>query len=259
MPACAVDAGARAPEKLLAPGACLRLGAVLALAALAIEALGRYTDADLLLADLLFDPIARRFPWRDAWLTATFGHGVLKTALVVLAAFFVTAAIADAFRPQAPLDRPYARLRLRVVAWSAVLVPLATSLLKQSSNAHCPWDLARYGGTQPYIRLFEALPPGALPGHCLPAGHASSALWLVSLAVLWLPGPGRGAWRAWSMALAPGLALGWMQQMRGAHFLTHTLWSAWIACAIVLALVMLLQASGGTGRRAPAGIRYRAR
>ncbi|WP_373887845.1 phosphatase PAP2 family protein [Massilia sp. BSC265] len=98
-----------------------------------------------------------------------------------------------------------------------------------------------------------------LPGHCLPAGHASSALWLVSLVVVWLPGPGRRAGRACCVALVPGLALGWMQQMRGAHFLTHTLWSAWIACAIVLALVMLLQASGGTVRRARAGTRCRAR
>jgi membrane-associated PAP2 superfamily phosphatase len=61
-----------------------------------------------------------------------------------------------------------------------------------------------------------------------------------------------------------------MQQMRGAHFLTHTLWSAWIACAIVLLLVVLLQArdarrvrsasvSGGTARRVPAGTRLRGR
>lgn len=227
--------------------------------ALLILALGRFTDLDLVLADILYDHATRAFPWREAWLTAIFGHQVLKALLTALATCFVLVAVVDVVRPQGMLDRPFARLRLRVVAWSAVLVPLATSLLKQSSNAHCPWDLARYGGSQPYVRLFEALPEGALPGHCLPAGHASSALWLASLAVLWLPGSSRKAWRTGCLALAPGLALGWMQQMRGAHFLTHTLWSAWIACAIVLLLVMLLQSSGGTGRRAPAGIRCRAR
>jgi membrane-associated PAP2 superfamily phosphatase len=112
---------------------------------------------------------------------------------------------------------------LRVIAWSAALVPLVISLLKQNSDAHCPWDLARYGGAQPYVRPFDTLPLHALPGHCLPAGHASSALWLISLAVLWLPGEERKAWRAAGTALALGLAVGWMQQMRGAHFLTHTL------------------------------------
>ncbi|WP_229408635.1 phosphatase PAP2 family protein [Massilia yuzhufengensis] len=230
----------------------------LGMAALLIFALGRHTDIDLLLADTMYDRAAGVFPWREAWLAATFNHRILKLALTVLAGCIIAAAIVDGFWPQAPFERPLARLRLRIVAWSAVLVPLATSLLKQSSDAHCPWDLARYGGVQPYTRLFEALPAGALPGHCLPAGHASSALWLVSLVVLWLPGQPGKAWRGAGAALAVGCAVGWMQQLRGAHFLTHTLWSAWIACAIVAALVLLLQPSGGTRLRVPAGTRRRA-
>ena len=253
MPACATKA------RLLDMRSCARLAAALAVAALLIYAIAECSDADLVLADWLYDRAAGVFPWREAWLTTTFGHVLLKSGLTVLAVILVAMAAIDALWPLALLDRAFSRLRLRVAACSAVLVPLATSLLKQASNAHCPWDLARYGGGEPYVRLFEALPAGTLPGHCLPAGHASSALWLVSLAVWWLPGPGLRAWRAACLALAPGLALGWMQQMRGAHFLTHTLWSAWIACAIVLALIVLLQASGGTGRRAPAGTRCRAR
>jgi membrane-associated PAP2 superfamily phosphatase len=260
MPASAIEgAEQQHTGALLEMRSCRRLGAVLVLVAPLIGALGQWTDVDLVLADWLYSRATASFPWRDAWLTATFGHEILKGGLALLAVCFVALAIADALRPQAPLERPLARLRLRVIACSAVLVPLATSLLKQASSAHCPWDLARYGGNEPYVRLFDALPAGVLPGHCMPAGHASSALWLVSLAVLWLPGPGRGAWRAACLALAPGLVLGWMQQMRGAHFLTHTLWSVWIACAIVLALVVVLQPSGGTVRRAPAGTRCRAR
>ena len=132
-------------------------------------------------------------------------------------------------------------MRLRIVALSAVLVPLVTSLLKSRSIAHCPWDLARYGGAEPYVRIFEALPLGASAGHCLPAGHASSALWLVSVLVFWLPGAPRKAMLAAVFSLAAGFAVGWMQQLRGAHFLTHTLWSMWIACAIVFALVLYAQ------------------
>lgn len=243
-----------------------RAAALLCLAALLVIALGRHTDIDLVLADALYDSAARVFPWRDAWLTAILGHQYLKTALTMLAALILGAALGVAALPQALPLGPLARLRLYVVAWSTVLVPLLISLLKQGSNAHCPWDLARYGGSQPYLRLFEALPPGAIPGHCLPAGHASSALWLVSLAVLWLPGEPRKAGRAAAAAIAFGMAVGWMQQMRGAHFLTHTLWSVWIACAIVLGIAMLLQAralarrqpSGGTRLRVPAGTRCRA-
>ena len=257
----------RGRETLLATASAIRLALLLALAALLIYALEARTDIDLRLADALYDRVTGAFPWREAWLTADFNHRIAKTTLTVCAGLLTALALGDAIWPQAAFDRPLARLRLRVIAWSAALVPIVTSLLKQSSNAHCPWDLARYGGKEPYLRLFEALPPGVLPGHCLPAGHASSALWLVSLVVLWLPGPGRKAWRVSSACLAPGLALGWMQQMRGAHFLSHSLWSAWIACAIVLGLVVALQAlglracrlNGGTARRVPAGTRLRGR
>jgi len=41
--------------------------------------------------------------------------------------------------------------------------------------------------------------------------------------------------------------VGWMQQLRGAHFLTHTLWSIWIAVLIVYLLYRIL---GSRKRRA---------
>lgn len=241
------------------------MAACLGLAALAIAALGHWTNLDLWLADLYYDRALGAFPWRESWLTVTFSHQIAKGVLTLLALVLIGAALFDAAWPQPLLDRPLARLRLRVLAWSAFLVPSVISLIKQGSDAYCPWDLARYGGSAPYVRLFDALPDGVLPGHCFPGGHASSALWLVALAVLWLPGGARKAWRAGAAGLGGGLLLGWMQQMRGAHFLSHTLWSAWIACAIVLLLVVVLQAraarlaaSGDTARPAPAGTRSRA-
>lgn len=211
----------------------------LALAAPAIAWLGQYSDIDLALADWLFDATTRSFAWRDAWLTNTFNHEILKLLLTLAALGFIGLAGFDLLRPAARRSAAD-RLRLRVVALAAMLVPLTISLLKQASVSHCPWDLARYGGKEPYLRLFDALPAGVTAGHCLPAGHASSALWLVALAVYWLPAPARRARAVALMALAVGAATGWLQQMRGAHFLTHTLWSMWISCAIVLGLMLLL-------------------
>jgi membrane-associated PAP2 superfamily phosphatase len=225
------------------------LAGTLVLAALAIAWLGQFTDIDLALADWLFDAGARSFAWRDAWLADTFNHQILKLLFTLAALGFIGLAGFDLVRPSArrsALDR----LRLRVVALSAVLVPLAISLLKQVSVSHCPWDLARYGGQEPYLRLFDALPAGVMPGHCMPAGHASSALWLVALAVYWLPAPARHARMIAFMALSVGAASGWLQQMRGAHFLTHTLWSMWIGCAIVLGVIVVLQRHAGSASRA---------
>lgn len=231
---------------LLSRRAGLRIGAALAGAALTIFVLGRWTDIDLRLADWMYDGVAGLFPWRDAWLTDTFNHGILKLVLTFGAAAFIVLALVDAAWPLRRLAPNGRRLRLRITACSAALVPLAISLLKRHSDAHCPWDLARYGGSEPYLRLFDALPAGVAPGHCLPAGHASTALWTVALVVWWLPAAPGKARLAGVITLGFGFAVGWMQQMRGAHFLTHTLWSMWIACAIVFLLTLVLQ------RRAPA-------
>lgn len=226
--------------KLLGTRRILILCAWLGVTGLAILWIGRATDIDLMLADAVYDTATGAFPWRHAWLTDTFSHVLLKGLLTLAAAWFILAAARDLWRPRLARDA-LDRLRLRVVGLSAVLVPLVISMLKQASVAHCPWDLARYGGDQPYLRLFDALPLGVPAGHCLPAGHASTALWLVSLCVYWLPSRPGAARRVALLALLLGGLVGWMQQLRGAHFLTHTLWSTWIAGAVVLAIVAGLQ------------------
>lgn len=241
MPACGVRE-VRAATTLLSARALRRLAGLLAVSALTILWIGRYTDLDLVLADAVFDAQRRVFPWRDAWLTVTFNHVMLKQFLTVLAVGVVGYALVDAWRPRAALGA-LRRLQLRVVALSAVLVPVVTSALKHLSASHCPWDLLRYGGEQPYVRLFGAFPADTLPGQCLPAGHASSALWLVALAVCWLPARPSRARAAALLAIGAGATVGYLQQLRGAHFMTHTLWSIWIACTIVVALIATLQAT----------------
>jgi membrane-associated PAP2 superfamily phosphatase len=223
---------------LLGKRAIVRIVLWLLVSALAIFWLGRFTDVDLMLADRVFDHGAGDFPLRHAWLAETFSHRVLKLVLTAAAVLTIIAAVVDLVRPRASFGL---RLRLQVVALSAILVPLVTSLLKRSSVGHCPWDLERYGGAQPYVRLFEALPHGAQPGHCLPGGHASTALWLLSLAVFWLPHAPRKALAVAVAAATFGFAVGWGQQVRGAHFLTHTLWSVWIATALVLVVITAQQ------------------
>lgn len=241
MPACGVRE-VRADTTLLSARALWRLAGLLAAGALAILWLGRYTDLDLVLADAVFDTQRRVFPWRDAWLTVTFNHVMLKQLLTVLAVGVVVYALVDAWRPRAA-PGALGRLQLRIVALSAVLVPVVTSTLKHLSASHCPWDLLRYGGEQPYVRLFGAFPADTLPGQCLPAGHASSALWLVALAVCWLPERPSRARAVALLAIGAGATVGYLQQLRGAHFMTHTLWSIWIACTIVVALIATLQAT----------------
>jgi membrane-associated PAP2 superfamily phosphatase len=212
---------------------CTASGMVLS--AMLILWLGNYTNIDLALADAAYDVATHSFPMRHEWLAEQFNHVILKAVMSVLAAVAVLLALWDAVRPYRGWTASR-RIGMRVVAMSAVLVPTVISLIKQASVSHCPWDLQRYGGTEPYVRLLEWTPAGINAGHCMPAGHASSALWLVSIAAFWWPHRRRMAILAGAVMLTLGLAVGWLQQLRGAHFLTHTLWSAWVACVLVCVL-----------------------
>jgi membrane-associated PAP2 superfamily phosphatase len=208
-------------------------------AALLIAYIGMHTDLDLRLSDWMYDASQRRFPLKDTWFASVFMHRWAKYFFIALGlATTLFLLIASAGRRTWMTDD--LRRKTAVVVLAFFAIPLLISIMKSQSIHHCPWDLERYGGFAPYLRLFDALPTGIKAGHCFPAGHVSSSLWLAAFCVFLLPQRPHVALAAFVAGLTPGLLLGWEQQLRGAHFLTHTLWSAWIAALIILLLCRLL-------------------
>lgn len=201
-----------------------------------------YTDIDLILADAMFDSVMGNFPWRNSWLAETFAHHWIKLVLVVTGVMVVGITIFDAVCPIARWKHGF-RIRVRLLAVSAALIPLVIGTAKRFSAIHCPWHIERYGGFAPYIKLLDSMPPGIPPGHCFPAGHISSALWLLAITLFWLPHRPHTAGLVGFFILVFGFALGWLQQMRGAHFLSHTLWSMWIASCVVTLLYIAFVAA----------------
>ena len=103
---------------------------------------------------------------------------------------------------------------------------LLVSAIKRVSVTSCPWDLAAFGGNLPLVSHWQLGLSDGGPGHCFPAGHASAGFaWIAG----WFAWPrGSRAARVWlATALVGGLVLGVAQQLRGAHFMSHTLWTAW--------------------------------
>jgi membrane-associated PAP2 superfamily phosphatase len=227
-----------ATELPLAPPGFVRRGALALLAAAVVLALlEQFTNLDLALADRSFDAALRQFPWRDSWFAEVLMHRWLKLALTLLAVGLLLASLSERLW-RLPRLRPGDRWRMRASAALALCIPLTISVAKQLSASHCPWDLTRYGGEAAYLRLFDAVPAGFQAGGCFPAGHASSALWLAGLCLWWLPRRPRMAALVFAAGLGAGFIVGWVQQMRGAHFLSHTLWSMWIAAAWVWAVLL---------------------
>lgn len=122
-------------------------------------------------------------------------------------------------------------------AWLASTVLLAVicvSLIKQSSQTSCPWELQAFGGGASYVSHWAAGVADGGGGRCFPAGHASAAFaWMAGWFALRASAP--IAARRWLIAaLVVGTVLGLAQQMRGAHFMSHTLWTAWICWSVAL-------------------------
>ncbi|MEO7344866.1 MAG: phosphatase PAP2 family protein, partial [Methylotenera sp.] len=118
------------------------------------------------------------------------------------------------------------------------------SILKHFSNHACPWDLSIYGGNQPLFALFEALPFGAAPGHCFPGGHAAGGFSLMAFYFGFRDTEAKIANIGFAniglvIGLILGFAMGWAQVMRGAHFMSHNLWTAWIIWMLLLAQYLI--------------------
>ena len=180
---------------------------------------------DMLLSQRFGTPAG--FAWRHLWWTEQLLHNGGR----LVSGLFLALLAWDAFRPLAAGPSQRERLYWLVVcALSMTAVPA----LKRFSHTSCPWDLAEFGGKVPYVPhwLLSVSDGGA--GHCFPSGHAVAAFAFIGLYFLWRPYRPRGA-RIFLVGLvAFGLVFGMVQLVRGAHFASHTLWSAWLCWALAL-------------------------
>lgn len=138
-----------------------------------------------------------------------------------------------AYRPLGPWRR-LAPTQRACLAASVLACAVAVPLLKAVSPAHCPWNLADFGGSATWASHWGFAPRGG--GHCFPAGHAVAGFAFVGGYFSFRPVAPVLA-RAWLFgALGAGLLFGLSQQLRGAHFMSHTLWSAWLCWVVAWAV-----------------------
>lgn len=168
------------------------------------------------------------FALRDHWLT----RGVAHDGGRWLAAFGLVALVVNIFRPLWP--GPTRRER---VWWFAVTVAgmCLIPLLKHFSRTSCPWALAEFGGVAHYVSHWHWGVSDGGGGGCFPAGHpTSAAAFLSGWFVLRRHRPRAAAW--WlAGTLLLTLFYGWAQWARGAHYPSHTLWTAWICWTLAWA------------------------
>jgi len=207
-------------------------------AALALLLAWDATGLDLAAARLFGN--AQGFAWADHFVTSRLLHdGGRWAAMALLAGMLLRASWP--LKPRQPDAAPEPSRRTR---WAWIGVTLLGTLLvpaiKRISSTSCPWSLAEFGGTARYVSHWQWGVPDGASGHCFPSGHAVAAFAFFSLYFMWRGHrPARA--RAWLIGvLAVGTLFGAAQLARGAHYPSHTMWSAWLCWTLCVAAAALL-------------------
>jgi membrane-associated PAP2 superfamily phosphatase len=172
------------------------------------------------------------FAWREHWLTSGLAHqggrwlgwGVLTLLLV---------------NTVRPLVAGPSLAERRYWLAATLIGLLAVPGLKRLSSTSCPWDLREFGGSAPYVPHWLPGVSDGGPGHCFPSGHAVAAFAFFSLWFLW-----RDHQPGWARASLAGVTVvgtlfGLAQLARGAHFPSHTFWSAWCCWSVCTVMAHL--------------------
>jgi len=180
------------------------------------------------------------FPWRDAWLTRALLHDGGRAAAWCVAAAMVGAALWPAS------DDGPARTQRWYWVGVSVLCLLIVPTIKRLTAVSCPWDLAEFGGVAVYVPHWRVGISDGGPGHCFPSGHAVAAFAFLSLYFGWRAQRPHLARFTLLLVCCAGVLFGWAQLARGAHYVSHTLWSAWL-CWMLCALAANLPAQRRLG------------
>ena len=186
---------------------------------------------------LTFNPVSHQFLgtgagdwWANILIHEVGGLGVRIIAALVLLAWGLSFLVTKWHAWRRPAGFLVLALTLSVGG---------VNFIKIKSNVDCPRDLVEFGGDRPYIRLFAHRPDELPLARCFPGGHSSSGFALFAFYFLFLGVRPRLARVFFFSALLVGGVFAFGQEARGAHFLSHDLWSlamVWFSCLAVYTL-----------------------
>lgn len=173
------------------------------------------------------------FALRDHWLFSTVLYELGRWG----AWGAVTALSLGVWWPWGALRTLSTSRRVQLALTCLVSVALVAAI-KSTSATSCPWDLQEFGGYAHLISHWDWWTEDGGRGQCFPAGHASSGFAFIGGWFAFSPFPRRAL--GWLVAsVAAGLVFGVAQQIRGAHFMSHTLWTGWL-CWVVAWVIDLV-------------------
>lgn len=173
-------------------------------------------DLDRTVADYFYLLQGHSWAWKDAWIAEVLFHRGARALSLMLVLVLLAFAIASYFGGWLTVHKKALFYLFFATSGSSFLV----SFLKSSLAVSCPWEFERYGGNLIYSNVVEQffLRNGA---GCFPAGHASAGYAWVSCYFFGLYYQSKWSRAGLIIPLFAGLVLGLVQQIRGAHFISH--------------------------------------
>lgn len=172
------------------------------------------------------------FPYRENWWLTTIAHQWVKYFILGIVLLYIIQLIGSFYNKSWRDKRGLAAYVLLAMLCSSSLI----GLMKSMSEHACPWSLA-----QPSSNGIMWLSHTLSLGKCFPGGHSSAGFGLMALFFAYhVPLP-KKAWLYLCAALLLGFGMGWTQMMRGAHFLSHNLWTLWFTWLVNLIVYFAYQ------------------
>jgi len=158
------------------------------------------------------------FPLKNNWFLVEINHKLFKYLVII---FYVVVLFTWMSSFKSEKLKAY-QWQLGYLFWVSILSTAVISIIKAHSAHDCPWAMTEQTATG-YIWDFSAT-----KGHCFPGGHASTGFSLLAGFFGFRLTRPKLAYLFLFLGLVLGFITGWGQMMRGAHFLSHNLWTAWI-------------------------------
>ena len=204
---------------------CLGIPALAALVLVLLE----WTDLDMVLARMFYDPAAGGFIGRHSYFLENILHDRAKQLVIAFSVLAILGFISSFFVTRL---KPFKR-ELGCLVLSLGLATSFVTPMKAVTAVQCPWSLKEFGGKETYSELLSPRPATDKPGRCWPGGHAATGFTLFALFFVLRDRRPRLARQAFVLAFTLGTVFSLGRMMQGAHFFSHNVWTAvfcWLIC-----------------------------
>jgi len=190
----------------------------------------QYSNFDVWVSNQFFNALSNQFILQKYSTLGNQLHDKSKIILIIIGLIFWLISLGHIIKNEWFINKNIIK-KINFISAMSIIIPVIILIIRDNSLSHCPRDLIIFNGSYNYFKLLDIQSSGLAPGHCNPASHAASFVWLMSIPWAFLNGSSRV--KAYFLTILFAILMSSVQIARGAHFLSHILWSVWISSFII--------------------------